>query len=239
MPFSWVAAGSAITGHQSKFFTNMSRPSGVFTTDAQLTKEQMLQLREAIAQQSQGNDSGKIPVLGNGMKFDTMSLTSQDAQLIEAYNMTVESISRVCRVPLPLINSMTGATFSNAEATMNWFLASGLGFMLEHIELELNKLFGLPFNSRINFNTKALLRSDLKTQIDTLSQGVINGIYAPNEARNQIGLGDVKDGDEPRVQQQVVPLSAWEQSMNEPAPAPAPEPVDVMASFNKGYASAR
>ena len=232
-----IAAGSAITGHQSKFFSNMSRPSGVFTTDAPLTKEQMLQLREAISAQSQGENSGKIPVLGNGMKFDTMSLTSQDAQLIEAYDMTVQSISRVFRVPLPLINSLQGATFSNAEATMTWFLSSGLGFLLEHIELELVRLFDLPFNSRINFNTKALLRSDWKTQMDALGEGVIKGIYSPNEARAMVGLGAVKDGDEPRVQQQVVPLSAWDQSMSQPAPEP--EPVDVMASFNKGYASAR
>jgi hypothetical protein len=115
---------------------------------------------------------------------------------------------------------------------VNWFLSSGLGFLLEHIELELNKLFNLPFNQRMNFDTKVLLRSDWKSQIETLGEGVLKGIYAPNEARNILGMGSVKDGDEPRVQQQVVPLSAWDQS--EPAPEPQP---DVMASLSKGFAS--
>jgi HK97 family phage portal protein len=233
-----ISAGSAITGHQSKFFNSMARPSGIFSTDAALTKEQMLQLREAIAQQTQGANSGKIPVLGNGMKFESMSLTSQDAQLIEAYDMTVQSICRVFRVPIPLISSMQGATYNNAETMMNWFLSSGLGFLLEHIELELTRLFGLPFSDRINFNTKALLRSDWKTQIEALGEGVLKGIYSPNEARAMLGLGEVEAGEEPRVQQQVVPLSAWDQSLNQPAPEPEPA-VDVMASFNKGYASAR
>ena len=226
-----IAANSAITAHQSKFFNNMSRPSGILRTDQDLKKEQMMQLREAYAAQSQGADSGKVPILGNGLKWEPMSLTSQDAQLVEAFSMTVESITRVFRVPLPLVNSLTNSTYSNAEAMLNWFLASGLGFLLEHIELELNRLFDLPFAQHLNFNTKALLRSDWKTQIETLGEGVIKGIYAPNEARATLGLAPAMNGDEPRVQQQVVPLS-W----TEPAPAPAPEPSDddVMASLTGG-----
>jgi phage portal protein BeeE len=166
--------------------------------------------------------------LGNGLKFQSMSLSSQDSQIIEAFGMTVESISRVFRVPLQLINSMTGATFNNAEATMRWFLASGMGFLLENIELELSKLFGLPFNERLNFDTVALLRSDWKTQIETLGEGVLKGIYSPDEARAKVGLGPVPNGAgaEPRVQQQVVPLSAWEQTLSTPAPAPQSQPED-------------
>jgi len=228
-----ISANSAITGHQNRFFSNMSRPSGIMSTDEKLNLEQMTQLRQALSDQSQGKNSGKVPILGYGLKWQAMSLTSQDAQMIEAYGMTVESISRVFRVPLPMINSMVGSTFSNAEAMGAWFLSSGLGFLLEHIELELNRLFGLPFRERLQFQTRALLRSDLKTQIESLSEAVINGIYSPNEARALQGLGPVQDGDEPRVQQQVVPLSAWEQSANEPAPEPA---VDVAASFERGFA---
>lgn len=230
-----IAANSSIVGHQSRFFSNMSRPSGVMSTDEKLTKEQMLQIREAIAAQSKGMDSGKVPVLGNGLKWQPMSLTSQDAQLVEAFGMTVASVSRVFRVPLPLINDMQHSTLNNAESAMRWFLASGLGFLLEHIELELGKLFGLPFKERVNLDTKALLRSDWKSQIETLGEGVLKGIYSPNEARNMVGLPDAKDGDEPRVQQQVVPLSAWDK---EPAPEPTAEPEEeITASLVKGFNS--
>ena len=234
-----ISANSAIVGHQSAFFNNMSRPSGIISTDQQLTKEQMLQIREAYYQQSKAEDSGKVPILGNGMKWAPMSLSSQDAQLVQAFGMTVESISRVFRVPLPLINAMNGATYSNTEAMFSWFLSSGLGFLLEHIELELNKLFNLPQTQRLNFNTRALLRSDSETRMKSLQLGVLSGIYSPDEARAMEGYGAVPGGvgKEPRVQQQVVPLSAWEQSMKEPAPEPPP--VDVAAAFNKGYASVR
>ena len=232
-----MAANSAITSQQAAFFRNMSRPSGILSTPEKLNLEQMKQLRQALEEKSTSENSGGVPILGNDLKFQSMSLTSQDAQMIEAFAMTVESISRVFRVPLPLINSMAGSTFNNAEAMMGWFLASGMGFLLEHIELELNKVFSLPFDQRVNFDTKALLRSDWKTQIETLGEGTLKGIYSPNEARKLMGLPPAKDGDEPRVQQQVVPLSAWDKEP--PAPEPEPEPeVDVAASFEKGFAGA-
>lgn len=229
-----IAANSNIVGHQSAFFANMARPSGVMTTPEKITPEQANQIREALDKQAQGFNSGKVPVLGGGLKWESMSLTSQDAQLVEAFAMTNESISRVFRVPLPMINSLSDATYNNAESMMRWFLASGLGFLLEHIELELNRLFSLPFNERLNFDTKTLLRSDWKSQVETLGEGILKGLYSPNEARNMMGLPSVEDGDEPRVQQQVVPLSAWDQE----APTPEPQPADdVTASLVKGFKS--
>jgi hypothetical protein len=53
-----------------------------------------------------------------------------------------------------------------------------------------------------------LLRSAFKDRIDGLARAVQGGIMAPNEARNSEDLDSVEYGDEPRVQQQVVPLSA-------------------------------
>jgi HK97 family phage portal protein len=201
-------------------------------TDEKLTRDQMTELREAVKAQSQRQHSGGIPIFSHGLKWESMSLTSQDAQLVEAFGMTVEDISRAFRVPLALINDMRQSTFSNSEAMMTWFLSSGLGFMLEHIELELGRLFNLPFNERVNFDTTILLRSDWKTRIETLGEGVLKGIYSPNEARARAeGLPPAVDGDEPRVQQQVVPLSAWEQTEPEPV---VDNVADFMAGVKKG-----
>jgi hypothetical protein len=50
-------------------------------------------------------------------------------------------------------------------------------------------------------------------------RGVQGGVFSPNGARNQEGLDSVEYGDEPRVQQQVVPLSA---AAGIPVPAAPP-----------------
>ncbi len=149
-----IAANNAITGHQASFFNNMSRPSGALSTDLKLTQEQMTQLRQAWEKQSKGMNSGRIPILSNGLKWEQMSISSQDAQLVEAFQMTVISISRVFRVPPPVLNDLSGMTYANTEQLMSWFLSSGLGLLLEHIELELNNLFDLNFNQYLNFETR-------------------------------------------------------------------------------------
>ena len=130
-----VAANESIVGHQAAFFQNMSRPSGVLSTEMDLTAAQMGELRKAWEDHSKNLNAGGVPILGGGMKWQSMSLNSQDAQLVEAWKMTVEDISRVFRVPPMLINNMENSTFQNSETLMRFWLASGLGFLINHIEI--------------------------------------------------------------------------------------------------------
>jgi hypothetical protein len=101
-------------------------------------------------------------------------------------------------------------SFRSTELLMQSWIATGLGFCLNHIEEAYGCFFGLKGqpDEYVEFDTAALLRSAQKDRIDSLARGVQGGIYAPNEARQSEGLDRVPYGDEPRVQQQVVPLSA-------------------------------
>jgi hypothetical protein len=75
------------------------------------------------------------------------------------------------------------------------------------------------------------LRSSFQTRIEGLVRGVQGGIFAPNEARNTEGLPSVEGGDEPRVQQQVVPLTYWERQLElQEAKAAAPPPLPPAAN---------
>jgi hypothetical protein len=107
---------------------------------------------------------------------------------------------------------------------MQFWLASGLGFCLNHIEEAFGKLFGLAGqpDEYLEFDTAALLRSDRKDRMEALARAVQTGIYSPNEARNAEGLDSVSYGDEPRVQAQVVPLSAAGAIPAAPASAVSP-----------------
>src|SRR5262249_19787692 len=79
------------------------------------------------------------------------------------------------------------------------------------------------------FSTDALLRSAQKDRIQALARAVQGGIYSPNEARAAEDLDAVPYGDEPRVQQRVVPLSA----AGSIPPAPGPEtPASAPAAKN-------
>lgn len=221
-----IDGGNAIAAHHAAFFRNMARPSGVLQTDATITAAQMIELRARWEEQAAKMNAGGTPILTSGLKWEPISVSGVDAAIIEAYKLSIEDIARVFRIPLAVIGSMAGATFNNTETLLRFWLASGLGFFLEHIELALDRLFGLRPNEWIAFDVEqGLLRADLKTRMEALRNGVIAGILSPNEARAREGLGPVEYGDEPRVQMQVVPLSY----NAEPPAAPDPAAVPAIA----------
>lgn len=203
-----IASNTALLAHQATFFNNMSRPSGIISTDQILKKDQLDQLRQAWAAQSQGMNSGEVPILGGGMKFQSLSLSSEDAQLVDAYHMSVEDIARAFRIPLPLIGDLKNASYNNVEQLIASWLSTGLGFLLEHVEEAYGLFFGIANNECIQHDTKLLLRTDFKGRVDALTKGISGGLYSVNEARAEEGLASVDYGDEPRLQAQVIPLSS-------------------------------
>jgi hypothetical protein len=167
------------------------------------------QLRDRWDEQAKGLHQGGTPILTAGLKVQPWTVSGRDAQLAELSKISHEQIAHAFRVPLQLL-SLGGAPFSSTEALMSFWLASGLGFTLNHIEQSFDRLFGLRGEPEeySEFDTGALLRSAMKDRIEALVRGVQGGVFAPNEARNLEGFDSVPFGDEPRTQAQVVPLSA-------------------------------
>lgn len=220
-----IAASGAMTQQQFAFYINQARPSNVLTTDLQLTADQTRQLREMWDEQSRGINQGGTPILTAGLKPVPLSSNARDSQLADMLKLTDQHVALVFRIPLQILG--IGETpFASTEALMQMWIATGLGFTLNHIEEGLGRLFGLKGlpDEYVEFDTESLLRSALKDRIDALARGVQGGIYAPNEARNKEGLPSVEFGNEPRVQQQVVPLSAAAKIASAP-PAPGSPPA--------------
>jgi HK97 family phage portal protein len=209
------------------FFRNQSRPSGILSTDHILTKEQMAQLREAWEAQSKGLQAGGVPILSGGLKYGPMGITAEDAQLVERLKLTDQNIALAFRVPLQILG-IGGTPFASTEALMQSWIAMGLGFALNHIEVAFDSffnLFGVP-DEYTEFDTRVLLRSALRERVTAYKEGVQGGIFSPNEARAEFELPAVEFGDEPRVQQQVVPLSFASEPPPPPAPPAAPAKPD-------------
>ena len=226
-----IAANSAIAQSQIQFFLNQSRPSTVLSTDMTLTKEQVEQLREAWNKQAQGLASGGTPILTSGLKPVSMGSSARDSQLAELLKMNDQDIALAFRVPLQILG-IGGSPFASTEALMQFWLAGGLNFALNHVEKAFDRTFGLwgEPDEYMEFDTSVLLRSMLKDRVESYAAGTRAGIFAPNEARAEFELDKVEDGDEPRMQQQDVPLS-YGAELEPPKPAadlpPPDQPEDV------------
>ena len=220
----------ALSESQASFFTQMNRPSGILSTDSQLTREQMSTLRAAFDEQSKGWAQGKMPILANGLKFQQLSVNSADAQLIEAQRMSIEDIARVFGVPLPIVGDLSKATFNNIESLINHWLSLSLGALIENIERSFDDVFGFTGTDFVELDTKALLRMDYAGRIDALARATQGGIMSPNEARATEGLHKVEGGDEPFMQAQNTPMSLLAQiaaAKLTPEPAQEPPPADI------------
>lgn len=201
-----LALNNHLMASSSEFIRNMARPSGIISVEAQLSGAQMTELRTKFNEFSSGPNAGKVPILGNGAKWQPLTISAGDAQVMQLYNMTVIDICRAYRIPPQLLGMENNGAAANVEILINQWRASGLLYFAETIERTFERLFMLPADEEIRFDLDNIARADTKTLFDTLAVGVQNGLLAPNEARSRIGKGPVPFGDSPRVQAQNVRL---------------------------------
>lgn len=235
-----IAAGNAINGAQAAFFNNGSRPSGVLSTDLQLNKVQIDQLREAFRNQSAEMNSGGIPILGGGLKFQPITMTSQDAQLIDSFRMSKQGICEAFGIPLSLIDQLKEQS-PDIETLINQWKTTGLSYAIQVLETTLGDFFGFdPLKERFNLDEKVLNRTLFKDRMEALGKATLHGVYAPNEARQIEGLSPVDGGDVPYLQQQMIPVGAPNPLVASQTPEEAPadeganeEPEDMTDSDKK------
>lgn len=207
-----IATADAMAAQQLQFYLNQARPSTVLQTDLVLDKTQVDALRDRWNEQVRGIAAGGTPILTAGLKVAPMGSSAVDSQLVQAMKMTDMHVALAFRMPLAILGIGGGGPANTTEALIRDWLGGSLGFALNHIE----EAIGLAFNLKgqpdeyLELDTSVLMRSALKDRIDAYGKGVVGGIFSPDEARAEFSLSKVKGGfgEEPRVQAQVVPLSA-------------------------------
>jgi HK97 family phage portal protein len=170
-----------------------------------------------------------VPILTSGLTFQPLTMSAEDQQVIDQKRLNDRMVAAVFGVPAILLGMTDTGTQKTAEAVMAEWLAAGLGWLINHIEVALDGFLGLNAASigkgreYTEFDTRVLLRSAFRDRIEGLARGVQAGIYDPNYARRQEGLADVDHGDVPYMQQQMVAIGTAP-----PTPAPAaPQPADT------------
>lgn len=229
-----IAASDAMLSQQLAFYLNQARPSTVLQTDMVLDKDQVTALRDRWNEQVRGLNSGGTPILTAGLKPVPLSMNAVDSQLVEIMKMSEQHIALAFRVPMQILGIGGSGPVNYTLALMEGWLNQSLGFCLNHVEESFGKTFGLGGfpDDYLELDTDALLRSAQKDRIESMTRAVQGGIFSPDEARAKENMGKVPGGFgvEPRVQQQLVPLSAASAIPAAPPAPPAPAaPVAAVA----------
>lgn len=219
--------GLKIQGNSAKFFKNMSRPSGVLTAPAEISDAVAKRLKEEWTTNFAGDKIGNVAVLGDGLKYEAMSVTPEDAQLVQQLRLTAEMICTVFHVPGFKVGVGTAPALpANAEVMNQIYYSDCLQTQIESIEAVLDEGLGLTATGKdygTEFDLNALIRMDSAAQIKALNEAVGGGWFKPDEARAARNLAPTPGGDTPYMQQQNYSLAALaKRDQGDPFPAPSP-----------------
>lgn len=194
-----VGLGLATEEHGSRLFGNGAVTSGVLQTDQYLKDDAYERLKTDFENRHQGLANAHKPmILEMGLKWQQISMTSEDAQFLETRKFQLEEICRVFRVPLHMIQNTDRATFNNIENLGIGFINYSLVPYLTRIEQRINVGLVKPSKQGVfyaKFNTGALLRGDMKSRFDAYATGINWGIHSPNECRELEELNPRDGGD--------------------------------------------
>lgn len=233
----YAAATKALTGLRiqdtsSKFFARGALPSGILTAPGAIADDTAKRLKEHWEENYSGKNTGRVAVLGDGLKFERMSVTAEDSQLIEQLKWTAEAVCGAFGVPVYMVMG-TAPNYNNVQSLTQQYYSQCLQILIESMELLLDEGLAIKPAETGNrrgtrFNLDDLLRMDTQTQVTAIKDAVGAGVMAPNEGRRKLNLEPARGGESPYLQQQNYSLAALaerdsDKPFKKPEPAPSPE----------------
>ncbi len=198
--------GLAVQNDSTLFFQNGARPGGVLTAPGAIAQETADRLKAYWDANFSGKNSGKVAVLGDGLKYEAMRAKATDSQLIEQLKWSGEVVCSTYHVPPYKIGLGPVPTANNVQSLNVEYYSQCLQVLLESIELCLDEGLGMAENVGTEFDTDNLLRMDSVTQMEMLDKS--KGIMSPNEQRRKLDLKPKAGGESPMLQQQNFSLEA-------------------------------
>lgn len=186
-----LAGGIALSAdeYMLSFFRNSARPDYAMETDAALNKDQIKNIKDQLEDAHRGVDRAWKPIiLQGGLKIKPITITPEEAQMMEIRRLQVEDICRAMGVP-PFMVGHTDKTTSWGSGVEQM----GIGFVkytlqrhLVKIEQEVNRKIFRTSRNFCEFVTAGLERGDLKTRFDAYRVALGRAGEAPWMAVDEI-----------------------------------------------------
>ena len=208
----------AMNDYAANFFAGGGVPPlalvGPLPTGPEAFKRAMAEVHRAVDEAKKS--SKPIFPMPPGHDLKPVGFDPEKGQMTEARRFQIEEIGRLYNLPPVFLQDLTHGTFSNTEQQDLHLVKHTVAQRAKQFEDELNlKLFGQMRNKRyVEHNMNALLRGDLKSQMDALARGVQTALLTPDEGRDYMNRPKMAGGDKLYIQGATVPL---EMSGKEPA----------------------
>ncbi|QCP88276.1 phage portal protein [Cereibacter sphaeroides] len=208
------AAAQAADRAAASTFANQLRPSGVLKFKEWLTESQRKHVEEVLPQRYMGAvNAGRPFIAEGGVEYQALSISPEDAQMLETRQFSVEEICRFFGVPPVMIGHPGSATAwpTSVEQQGILFQRFTLRRRVKRIEQAVAKQLLSPVERAsgysVRINMEAILRGDSAARASFYGSMTQMGAMTINEVRGRENLPPVLGGDVPRMQMQNVPIT--------------------------------
>lgn len=205
-----LAADRAASG----MFRNGLRPSAVVKFKEWLKPEQRDLIEAKLIDKYMGAmNAGRPFVAEGGVEYQQLSISPEDAQMLETRQFSVEEICRYFGVPPVMIGHAGGSTAwpTSVEQQGLIFQKFTLRRRVKRIEQAVAKQL-LTADDRaagvsVRINMEALLRGDSAARASFYQTMTQIGAMTINEVRGRENMPPVEGGETPRMQSQNIPIT--------------------------------
>lgn len=217
-----LANASDAEKHSSNFFKSGANLSGIIKANATLTNEQKKQIRESWSTAFSSNNSDvSVAILPSGMEYQPISISPEDAQLLDSRKYEVIEIARFFNISPVKLFDLTNSSYNSLEHTQLSYMQDTIYPYVRMMMDEFNtKLFTPSEQERfeIDFDFSALLETDKNTQASYYKTLLVNGIMSLNEVREHLDLPRVDNGDVHFIQLNMTSIDSVIEGKNLAAP---------------------
>ncbi|MEX5576784.1 phage portal protein [Pseudophaeobacter sp. A-200-2] len=206
---SALAADRAAAG----MFRNGLRPSGLIKFKEWLSAPEREAAEKIVEKYLGAVNSGKPFIAEGGMEYDHLSISPEDAQMLETRQFSVEEICRYFQVPPALIGHAGASTAwpTSVDQQVLMFTKFYLRRRVKRIEQAVRKQLLTPADRAagvsVRINMDGLMRGDSASRAAFYQIMVQIGAMTINEVRKLEGRRPVTGGDEVRMQMQNIPIT--------------------------------
>lgn len=180
-----IGMSLATEEYGASFFANGATPGGVLEHPGIVKDPQ--RVRESWNSVYQGTKNAhKVAVLEEGMKYQSIGISPEQAQFLETRKFQINEIARIFRVPPHMVGDLEKSSFSNIEQQSLEFVKYTLDPWVTRWEQAMQKALLLPGEKSqysIKFNVDGLLRGDYQSRMNGYAIARQNGWMSANDIR--------------------------------------------------------
>ena len=182
--------GNAISLQRFAAFAwdNQARPSGVLEVDQPLQVAQYEALKAKMRDYSGPENASRVMILDNRVKWNSISVSPEDAEVLASRRFSVEELCRLFQVPPPIVQDYTHNTFTNSQQAALWFAQFSLTPWCRKIEAEFARSVFLD-DAALEIDLSGLMRGDFPTRWAAWKIAVDTGVLTRDEIREIEGWG--------------------------------------------------